>query len=531
MSASTLASVLESFKIHHLLPKTLFDGIIEEAEYIPEQDDESFYVPLYPDIEDFNYRHDTATTQPIYLNDFDFNIEEDREKIATLLRTEYEGNSFDTVASCTCKKYRSNAYLGTKFTCDECGDPVTKPLTGKIETKVWIRPPANVSGFINPTIMEVFLRKLNTKTPKVNLVEYWINKDFRNEKRFRDPTHPAFKIACKLEAFRLSLNINFGYNEFVDNMDLIIRSAIEHDTNGVLDLNERNRAHYAQFWEKFKGRAIALHLPIPNKITSVVESDQRDRYVNKEKSDLEKLFYTIADMYPAYDYRSIENPEVMGKIYVRLKTMLLDVTESILFKKKGMIRYHAGAGKLPMTGRSIITGESGVCRSDTIIVPWLYGITCLDKHLTNWLYRKGYTPLKVKEIIRSAATYRHPLVEEFYDWVETNRYAIVTCGRQPSIQYLSARGFFVNFNRDVEDKSIRIPITTVREFNADFDGDQMYLYFILDMIGKVNAYSNWGHMQMCDPNKPFKTSRFVAMTKTNLLNINSVLLATPIEED
>ena len=36
---------------------------------------------------------------------------------------------------------------------------------------------------------------------------------------------------------------------------------------------------------------------------------------------------------------------------------------------------------------------------------------------------------------------------------------------------------------------------------------------------------------MVDPNKPFKTSRFVAATRTNLLNINSVLLNTPIEED
>lgn len=64
-----------------------------------------------------------------------------------------------------------------------------------------------------------------------------------------------------------------------------------------------------------------------------------------------------------------------------------------------------------------------------------------------------------------------------------------------------------------------------------FDGDNMYLFFIPDMVGKVNAYSNWGHHQMVDPNKPFKTSRFVAATRTNLLNINSVLLNTPIEED
>ena len=61
--------------------------------------------------------------------------------------------------------------------------------------------------------------------------------------------------------------------------------------------------------------------------------------------------------------------------------------------------------------------------------------------------------------------------------------------------------------------------------------DNMYLFFISDMVGKVNAYSNWGHHQMLDPNKPFRTSRFVSTTKTNLLNVNSILLNQPIEED
>ncbi len=69
----------------------------------------------------------------------------------------------------------------------------------------------------------------------------------------------------------------------------------------------------------------------------------------------------------------------------------------------------------------------------------------------------------------------------------------------------------------------------VKRYNEELDN--MYLFFIPDMVGKVNAYSNWGHHQMVDPNKPFKTSRFVAATRTNLLNINSVLLNTPIEED
>lgn len=528
---SSMADILNKFADEHMVPSKLFDAMIKATGIVPQQDDQSFYTPIYPDFIDFNEKHDQSITPPIYLNDFDFNIEEDRQAIIELLRTEFEGNNFDTVASCSCKKYRSNSYLGSGFVCESCGHEVVKPLTSRIETKVWLKRPARVSGFISPAMYAVFFSKLNTKSPKVNLVDYWVNPDVRNEKRFKDPNNNAFKIACKIEAFRETLNIPYGYNSFIENIDLIIRSAIEADVSKVLDLSEQDRNYYSEFWDKYRTKAVFNYLPLPNKITTVVESDQRDRYVNKEQTDLDKIYFTIADTYPDYDIRVDENEDLMGRNLKGLVDALAEVQKNILFGKKGMIRYHAGAGKLPFTGRSIITGESGVCRSDTIILPWMYGLTCLDKHLTSWLYRKGYTPKKIKEIIRTAAHAKLPIIEEFYTWIETNRYAMVTAGRNPSIQYLSARGFFVKFNRDLDDKSIRIPITTVKEFGADFDGDQMYVIFIPDMMSKIEAYSSWGHHQMLDPNKPFRTSRFATHTKTNLLNINSLFLDVPIEED
>jgi hypothetical protein len=468
MQLNTMAEVLSKFQTNDLLPQVLFDKIIKDSGYTPEPDDESFYSPLYPDFPDFDARYATSTTTPIHLNDYDFNKEEDREAIVKLLRTEYGDNNFDTVASCECKHYHSNIYLGMGITCERCGYEVIRPLAEKIETKVWLKTPPKVSGFLNPAITHVFLDKLSTKnSPKVNLVEYWINPALRGEKRFRDLSNPAYRVATRLEAFRASLGIEFGYNQFIENIDMIIRAAVEHDTSGVLDLNEINRVRYAEFWRRFKHLAVSQVLPIPNKITTVVESDQRDRYISKEKTDLDKFFFTIADMHDAYDPRSEQNHELMGKSYTKLRALMYKIMESILFQKKGMIRYHAGAGKLPMTGRSIITGESGVCRSDTLIIPWVYGLTIFDKHLTGWLYRRGYSPLEVKEIIRTAANTRHPLVEQFFEWIESNRYGMVNSGRNPSIQYLSSRGFFVYFNRDVEDKSIRIPITVVKEYGAD----------------------------------------------------------------
>lgn len=533
MTFPTIARVLQDYQERDLLPSGLFNKMLDESGFIPEMDDESYYKAIYPDFEDYDHRHSTCINPPIYLNDYDFRIEEDRKRIVEALRTEYEGNTFDTVASCACKKYRSNSYIGSNIICDECGETPTRPLGEQIETKVWLKTPPRISGFLSPDIYEVFFSKLKTKSPKINFTQWWMDETYRRDKRFRDINKdtPAWKMGKRLDAFREALDIPYGYNGFIDNIDKIVDAAITQDFMGILDLKEVERDQFSRFWLKYRKYAVSQFLPLPNKITTVVESDQRDRYVNKEKTDLDKIFFTIADMYHEMDHRSVENEILFGSNYFEMQPVMLKVMKEILFKKKGMFRYHAGAGKLPFTGRSIITGESGVCRSDTVVVPWVYGITCLGHHLTNWLYRKGYTPKQVKKIMRESANYRHPLVEEFYDWIEKNRYAIATVGRNPSIQYLSSRTFFIVFNRDVEDKSIRIPITTVKEFNADFDGDQMYLWFIPDMFGKINGYSNFGHQQMLDPNKPFKTSRFATQTKNNLLNLNSLLLDEPIAED
>lgn len=442
-------------------------------------EDESFYDPIVADFDDFDLRHNTSINRPIYLNDFDFNIQEDREAIINLLRTEYDQNNFSTVGSCGCGKYRANMYVGKNFVCDECGTPVLKTLANDFETKVWLKQPSNVEGFINPAMYSTFFKRLNSKTPKVNIIDFWIDPSIRREGRFRDKNSTAYKIAQKLVQLRDDLGIKFGYNEFIKNVDLIVSNLLNNDYLRILDLKPDDRLLYAEFWKRYKSKAISHFFPVPNKIMTIVESDNRNRYFTKEQLEVNRVFQTIADLYKEDDERKAENPLIMGKIYKNLVSSLEAIQKSVLFGKKGSIRYHAGAGKIPFTGRTIITGNSGVNRTDTVVVPWEFALTCLDKHLTNWLYRRGYTPLKVKKIIREAANKICPIVEEFVNWVEENNYAIAIAGRNPSIQYLSGRAVFVRFNRDIDDKSMRIPILSTKLFGADFDGNNITITLIV----------------------------------------------------
>ncbi|UOX39650.1 DNA-directed RNA polymerase [Aeromonas phage ZPAH34] len=59
----------------------------------------------------------------------------------------------------------------------------------------------------------------------------------------------------------------------------------------------------------------------------------------------------------------------------------------------------------------------------------------------------------------------------------------------------------------------------------------MYCIMLPDLISRIQAYSSFGHHQMLDPNRLFKTSRFATATKTNLLNMNALFLDEPIQED
>ena len=466
MSIKTLEQVFSAINESTLMPSKLFDDMFKDVR-LNLQDDERFYDPIVVDFDDFDKRHNESTVAPIYLNDFDFNIQEDRETIVGLLRTEYDQNNFSTIGSCSCGKYNANLYVGTNFVCDECGTPVIKTFSNNFETKVWLRTPANVKGYINPGIYATFFRKLNTKTPKVNIVDYWINESIRKEGRFKDPLKTAGKIAAKLEMLSEELNIPFGYNSFVEHCDTIVTNLLANDYLKILDLKQPDREIYLNFWNKHKSKAISHYFPVPNKNMTIIESDNRNRYFTKEQIELNKVFQTISDLYPKDDERVVENPIIMGKLYSNLVSTLETIQKNMLMGKRGICRFSAAGGKIPFTGRTIITGQSDVNRTDTFYLPWEFAITCLDKQLTNWLYKRGYTPLKVKKIIREAANKICPIVEEFVNWIEENNYAVIIAGRNPSIQYLSARTVFARFHRDVENKAMSIGILSCSLFGAD----------------------------------------------------------------
>lgn len=486
-------------------------------------DDASVYQALYPDFDDIDASFETSTIQPIFLNDFDFCVDEERDRLASLIRMDFDSETFETVAKCQCGELRGNYLLNSTITCPLCHTQVERMTEAEIQTKVWIRLPAGVKRFINPGIYRTIFTKLTTKKPKFEIVTFLIDSEYRR-------SIPKDSESRRTLEHRLSmLGIGLGINEFYENCDKIMEYFLIGSGRVITSLPAAESIELYELYNEMKHMAFCKVLPVPNKLTTIVEKNGSKKYANKLQIELNQIYQNLADTVDVTDFCEVtpedisKNIDIVGKSIVRLAIKHPQNNHPTLFKKKGLSRKHIAAGSLPMTTRSIITSMTGIMDTGKIIIPWQSAVIMLKEFIISHLYRKGYGPKKVRKIINQAYYKIDPEIDAFFREHEEKRDIIGVAGRTPSIEYLSRKTFFVSINRDLEDLSIKIPITAVTEFNADFDGDQMYIFILPDLESKAKSYGGFGHHQLLDENRLFKISRHAGQPSTNMINTNSIM--------
>lgn len=499
------------------------------------EDDPRFSMPLYPDFEDYNYLHDTSRLKQVYLNDFDFNLEEDREAIARLTRMEFEGNSFDTIAKCQCGHMKGNYLRGSDRVCPQCGTKAEVFLDQGEDTRIWLKCPEGVKKFVNIGFFTTFFNNITVgnPSPKIGVPRFFIDPTYRAEqKKKRNGSNMA------IQQMLADLGIKeVNLNSFYDNCDRIMEYLLvgpgsrwtkyKNDGMQILD-----------FYYKYKHLAFCDYMKVPNRYCTVLEKVGKEVRSYQHQPETAKLYNAIADTaksnscYTLKDAELLKNVNIVGKNLVALADQFRMVNNpKALFNKPGVNRKHVCAGPIPKTGRSVITSQTGIFNADFIIMPWKMVTSILEQEITSHLYRQGFTPKKARALIMRSAYEIVPEIDAYLKDIEENRKCIVQAGRNPSIEYLSRRGNFLKVNRDLEDESIKIAITGVGEYNADFDGDQMYVIFLTDNESKAKAYGSMGHHQVLDKNVPFKVSKYAGQTATVTMNLNTLMMQTELEPD
>jgi hypothetical protein len=288
-------------------------------------------------------------------------------------------------------------------------------------------------------------------------------------------------------------------------------------------------------YQKNKHLAFCQYIKVPKRHATILERTGKKVYSYSHQPATAQLYFAIADTLRSNSVLKLKpkdlrkNVEIVGKNLVKLADQYRKINNpKALFGKPAINRKHVASGALPFTGRSVITSQTGIINPDELLVPWKMCLSMFEYHITSFLYRRGHTPYEAIRRINQAAYHIDPLIDEFFADMEDNRKMIIQAGRNPSIEFLSLRAFFLRVNRDLEDESIKIPILAVKESNADFDGDNVYIVAMVDNESKAKAYGSFGHHQTLDRNIPFKVGDYAGQAATNLMNLNTLMSQTEI---
>lgn len=439
------------------------------------KDDPSWSKPLYLDFEDYNYLHDTSRLKQVYLNDYDFNLEDDREELERLTRLEFDTNQFDTVARCSCPPntggLRGNYLLGSGRKCRHCGDEAEQFLDKGEDTNLWIKTPEGVTAFMNIGFFTTFFSNVTVgnPSPKISVPRFFVDSTY--QKTCRKMKNGSMIILMQmLEHLGIT---EFNLNTFHENCDRLMECILVGPYKRYSKTPQEGPRLLA-FYHKHKYLAFCDYLKVPSRYCTVFERTGKDVYSYSHHPETAQLYYAIADTlksnscYQLTDADRKKNVDIVGKNLVLLADQYRQTNNpKALFNKLAISRKHVCAGSVPFTGRSVITSQTGIIDSDYLIVPWKMCIVMCEPFITSYLYRKGYTPWQAEALLNQAAFNVVPVIDDFFKEMEGQHKVLMETGRNPSIEYLSLRVFFLRVNRDLADESIKISILAVKQANAE----------------------------------------------------------------
>lgn len=436
------------------------------------RDDEEYYSPLYPDFNNFNYVHDTSKIEPVYLNDFDFKLESDREALANLIRMDFNADTFETVAKCQCPSDQNpligNYLIGSGRKCPQCGSEVERILDIDLNTKVWLKRPTGVLSFINPAFYRTFLMPISTSSPKIEIISFIIDPVYRRQCGIK---YPPKSKELKEELHKVMSRLNL--NEFILNVDNILTHFLIGSGRTMTSLKNSVAEMILTGCSVYRDVMFCDYIPVPNKITTIIEKYGNQKRVTSNQLRKDSTYMNIADTrstteeYTATEHDIEESLRRVGRGIIKLAQQGAEELKANSFPKKGANRKLIASGSLPMTGRSIITSVTGIHNPGQAHIPWIMGIVQLEKQIISHLYRRGYSPSKASALILEGYHHRVPVIDEFFRYYEERDEIVGKLGRMPSIQYLSRRSFFLRIKRDLDDQSIGLPILACSAYNSD----------------------------------------------------------------
>jgi hypothetical protein len=421
----------------------------------------------------------------VILNDVPSQLREARDGISAQLYTSQRDDNYDIAPQCDCGALRSKWRLGNM--CVKCSTQVKDVMSGKIVSRVWIRSPHGVDKILSPIALMQLTQVLVYKRQFSYM--HWL----------MDPRYQGARAHQDLNLqWLIDQGVKRGYNNFINNMEMYLRLVQEHIFKHR-DIRERKQKDANRPLESVaaavkeaidcvlmnKEGVLSNHLGLPNKAMTVVEHTPTGAYTDPVSEPLINAAKTMLGV-------DVKDDIIIGQMSPERRTAaclfyLADYYRpyfaNVLGRKPGAFRKMMCGTRVHMSMRCVVTALTTPHMYDELHLPWVETIAMLRVHFANKLYRRGYNQQEVLTHLHMASYTVDPVMSEIMDELLKEAGGFFYCywNRNPSLwrgSYQRMRATQVG--RDVNDHSIKHPVTNIAGFNVDYDGDQMTLYFLLD---------------------------------------------------
>lgn len=469
-----------------------------------------------PDFPNYEKIVASATYPVLIANDIDTTTREGQNKLNSLLYTRYQGDVMKAVPKCSCGEMSGPFNKG--LICPNCNTQCLDVLDKPLESNLWVRTPDGIDKFITPGFWAVASRYLS-KT-QWNMLEWFINPTYP------DPDPKKQKDYAKIiEGFNLEKqqrNLNFFHENFAIIMRLYVTLMLlrkkprniegmsdEDIARAFHDLREGNvegtwllintplgdknsdDKKLALFIEKYianKERVFSKYLPMPSALGVVLETNNSGTWVDVSMATASDAMYAVKQI-----GISIANSDKKIKLGVSNRRAVLCTKKMAEFgkafisgtagSKQGEYRRHVFGGRLAFSMRAVITSINETHAHDELHIPWAPAVAMFKIHIMNKLMRKGFSPKLAHKFIDDHTNNYHPLLDQIFKELIAEAGGGIPCTfqRPPSLEKSSMqRCRITKVKTDARIRTISMSVNITNGPNADFDGDALHIWLILD---------------------------------------------------
>lgn len=455
---------------------------------------------------------------PLIANDIDSSTKEGEEQLQSILFTRFQGDTISAMPMCTCGNLMGGVHYG--LVCDICQVECRNQLERPIETNLWIRTLDGIEKFISTGFWVIMSPALTSRG--------WCLLDWLVTCDYPDPTmdNRFYTVARHLDLSKDDRNLNYFYHNFENIMYAILLQLLlkkkprdvkgldnEDITNLYRGLRDGSISAYhvlletplgdklteekefAAFIKKMiaqKERVFTKYLPIPSSAGMVLESNNSGTWFDKVMLIAVDAMYTITSVDKTIQEKNLKYRN--AKVVACIKKMAEYSQEYIrkrIMGKKGLYRGHYFGGRQPFSMRCVIGPIIGPHRHNELHLPWAPSVQIFKLHITNKLLKRGsdpvygrWTPKTIARFIDGHTNRYHPLLDEIFQELIAEAPKLgISCifNRPPSLEKGSIQTLQITkIKKDPRIKTISMSTNITNSPNADYDGDQMAVYLLLD---------------------------------------------------